>query len=32
MMLDLLLSFKQDEEEQLLNENEEKRFILIEVS
>ena len=27
MMLDLLFSFKQDEEEQILNKNEEERFI-----
>ena len=31
MMLDLLLSFKQDEEDQILYENEKKRFVLIEV-
>ena len=30
MMLDLLLSFKQDEEDQILYENEKKRFIPIE--
>ena len=27
MMLDLLLSFKQDEEDQILYENEKKRFV-----
>ena len=31
MTLDLLLSFKQDEEDQILYENEKKRFIPIEV-
>ena len=31
MMLDLLLSFKQDEEDQILYENEKKRFVPIEV-
>ena len=31
MMLDLLLSFKQDEEDQILYENEKKRFVLMEV-
>ena len=31
MMLDLLSSFKQDEEEQILYKNEKKRFVLIEV-
>ena len=30
-MLDLLFSFKQDEEEQVLNKNEEERFIPFEV-
>ena len=30
-MLDLLFSFKQDEEEQVLNKNEEERFIAFEV-
>ena len=30
-MLDLLLSFKQDEEDQILYENEKKRFVPIEV-
>ena len=30
-MLDLLFSFKQDEEERILNQNEEERFIPFEV-